>query len=205
MAKAKCVLCGKPARRICPLEGKRPLCALCCRKKVEIPHPKCPVDCPFFTETITYLETKWLEILSQLVRQVPEYFFKDFSENTLTGFNILLRAIHNCLMQGNYQDIDLLNALEALRYELKAARSRLIYDATPLGGPSQTLFWALRDYLQLSAEKSDNKLQKPKEFILDKYPRESVEEVFEILKRLIKRHQSPDGAGFVKFFISLTK
>ncbi len=205
MAKAKCILCGKPAKRICPLEGKRPLCALCCRKKVENPHPQCPERCPFLIETITYLEEKWNETIRQLVRQEPDYFFTNLSEQTLMGLDILLRAIYYSLTRGTYQDIDLLNALEALRYELKAARSGLIYDATPLGGPSQALFWALRDSLQLSPEKSENKMQQPKEFVIDRCPRKNVEEAFELLKSLIKRHQTPDGAGFVKFFMSLTK
>lgn len=205
MAKAKCILCGKPAKRICPLEGKRPLCALCCRKKVENFYHQCPKECPFLIETITYLEDKWDETVRQLVRQESDYFFTNLSEQTLVGFDILLRTIYYCLTRGTYQDIDLLNALEALRYEMKASRSRLIYDASPLGGPSQALFWALRDALQMSSEKSENKIQQPKEFVLDKYPRENVEEAFELLKSLIKRHQTPDGAGFIKFFMSLVK
>lgn len=205
MAKAKCIICGKPAKRICPLEHNRVLCALCCRKIVEDPHKNCAQDCPFLAETREYIEDKWLEKLPRLLLEEPGHFFMNISERGFEVVNLLLRSIKYALRnEDEFTDEELKNALKALRYELIASRSGLIYDASPLGGRTLRLFSTLRDYLQFHKRERGN-LQDPKKFILDEYEREGVEEAFDFLERLIRRHQAPDGNGYITFFRSIVK
>lgn len=221
MKKAYCVICGKPAKRVCPLEDNRPVCSLCCSEQVQYPHSNCPEECPYWEHTFKYLEDKLLEKTKRLIRAEPSSLFKNLSDQEALVFFVMFKAINYALKEKNdFTDGDLLSALSALRSELIASRSRLIYDSTPLSSGSSYLFSRMQDYLIIKPPEDKQpeynkpeefilnksaKSKEPKEFVLNQFAPASIDNVFNLLERLIQRHHTPDQKGFIKFFHSIAE
>ncbi|MCD6385860.1 hypothetical protein J7M23_08805 [Candidatus Sumerlaeota bacterium] len=204
MKKAFCVNCGKPAKRLCPLKDNRPICSLCCSEQVQDPHTPCPEDCPYWRETVAYLEDKLIEKMRRLVRAEPSAYFHNLGDQELLVFFVMFKMFHYVLKENDFTDTDLLSALGSLRNELIASRSKLIYESTPMSPTTSHLFTRMRDYLIIKPpENEPSESLEPKEFILNQFAPASVDAVFNLLERLIRRHHTSDQKGFIQFFRKL--
>lgn len=205
MAKATCVICGERAKRVCVMQHNKPICALCCRENVIKPISNCPSECPYYTETFNYLEKKAVDRFDRFLLNEPRHYFMNCADNDLYALFILYKSLLRGLERHpDIKDEDLKIAFDAIRSELIASRSRLIYDGKPLNPRGNEFFLTMMDDIQIS-EHDGEEMEKgePKKFILDETPRESVETAFSILDKSIANHQKPDGRGFVSYIQSL--
>ncbi len=208
MAKPKCIVCGQRAKRTCLLENKQPICAKCCSERVQNPYTACPEECPYFQPTRDYLENKSMDRFKRFLFNEPVQYVSYFNDEEAMALYILFKALEYSLKSTEPTDQELLNALDALHNELRAARSNLIYDGTSSGLFTSDLFLKMREYLEIpepTEEEEDLTIQKKevKEFVLDEFERDTIERVFKVLKRLIQHRKRPDDKGYITFLKSI--
>ena len=206
MAKAACILCGQRAKRVCILKNNMPVCALCCRENVIQAGSKCSRECPYYLETYNYLQEKATDRFQRFMSHEPHHYFMNRSENELYALFVLFKSLMRGLEKHpDTTDANLKMALDALRSELIASRSKIIYDGAPLSPRANELFITMTNESRISEkEQEPSTKNEPKKFILDELPRESVETAFSIMGKIITTHQTPDERGFVSFIQSLS-
>lgn|GEM_PF-5640698 len=123
-SRARCNVCGRVAKRICPVDNL-PICSLCCAEKRN--SYRCNADCIYFKKWKDEQESRFHEYYSRYLQSLSKGELEDLKENfqTQRAFRyILANSLDGSI---NYTDEDARQFLAFLRDFLRIRKSGIIY------------------------------------------------------------------------------
>lgn len=181
----QCFKCGKKARRSCPLNFGRPICASCCRQIIE-QQKNCPADCPHLKAYGAYQQEKQEQ---QLVRRISaEPRLVNINRQALSIINTFENEIAKAVRtDSSFTDEDIREALENIEQAYRA-RSLGLYTTNQVLTHRASVIFKSLSWLIFDKKGAVNK----------SFSREVVLDALKALTASIARHRRPGQQDYIE-------